>query len=149
MVVERRHQIGVMRAIGYSRSTVQFSFLLESSLIAVMGIVIGLSLGLLVAAEVVADIGRNEPDIVLANSLGKGCPCRRRSLLVLASDNRYACPERCASLARGRPPLRIAVACRQPESDDTARSVRDLCGAHPGSVVLRQVVELGKPGHLS
>jgi ABC-type antimicrobial peptide transport system permease subunit len=35
-----------MRAIGYRRSTVQLSFLLESSIVALLGILIGVVLGL-------------------------------------------------------------------------------------------------------
>ncbi len=45
-VVERRQQIGMLRAIGYQRSMVQLSFLLESGFIALSGIVLGLGLGL-------------------------------------------------------------------------------------------------------
>lgn len=40
-VVERRQQIGMLRAIGYQRSTVTLTFILESSFIAVMGILSG------------------------------------------------------------------------------------------------------------
>ncbi len=40
-VVERRQQIGMLRAIGYQRKTVTLTFLLESSFIAVMGILSG------------------------------------------------------------------------------------------------------------
>jgi putative ABC transport system permease protein len=45
-VVERRQQIGMLRAIGYQRRMVQLSFLLESGFIAVSGILLGLALGL-------------------------------------------------------------------------------------------------------
>ncbi len=45
-VVERRQQIGVMRAIGYQRRQVAMSFVLESSLLAVVGVVSGIVLGL-------------------------------------------------------------------------------------------------------
>src|SRR6185437_17034907 len=40
-VVERRQQIGMLRAIGYQRPTVTLSFVLESGFIAVMGIASG------------------------------------------------------------------------------------------------------------
>ena len=40
-VVERRQQIGMLRAIGYQRATVTLTFILESSFIAVMGILSG------------------------------------------------------------------------------------------------------------
>jgi putative ABC transport system permease protein len=44
-VVERFQQIGMLRALGYRRSMVQRSFLLESSFIAVIGLVIGALVG--------------------------------------------------------------------------------------------------------
>ncbi|MFN0095172.1 MAG: FtsX-like permease family protein [Dehalococcoidia bacterium] len=49
-VVERRQQIGMLRAIGYKRSMVQLSFLLESLFIALSGIILGLILGVSFAA---------------------------------------------------------------------------------------------------
>ena len=64
-VVERRHEIGVMRAIGFSRRMVQMNFLAESSFIAVVGIGLGLVLGLLTAVNVMSDIRTDEPDIQL------------------------------------------------------------------------------------
>ncbi len=45
-VVERRQQIGMMRALGYRRSHVQRSFLMESSFIAILGLAIGGLVGL-------------------------------------------------------------------------------------------------------
>jgi putative ABC transport system permease protein len=53
-VVERRHEIGVLRAIGYRRRTVQLSFLLESSLVALLGILIGVALGLALSYNVIS-----------------------------------------------------------------------------------------------
>ncbi len=50
-VVERRQQIGMLRAIGYKRSMVQLSFLLESGFIALSGIGLGLLLGISFAAN--------------------------------------------------------------------------------------------------
>ena len=44
-VVERRQQIGMLRAIGYSRRLIAVSFFFESSFIALTGIVMGLLLG--------------------------------------------------------------------------------------------------------
>lgn len=52
-VVERRPQIGVLRAIGFQRRTVQASLLLESSFIALTAIILGAALGLIVAQEVI------------------------------------------------------------------------------------------------
>ena len=50
-VVERRQQIGVLRAIGFRKRMVQLSFLLESSFIALTSIVVGTGLGLAVALQ--------------------------------------------------------------------------------------------------
>lgn len=45
-VVERRQQIGMLRAIGYKRSTVALSFLLESSFITLLSVVSGILLAI-------------------------------------------------------------------------------------------------------
>ncbi len=45
-VVERRQQIGMLRAIGFRRGMVQNTFILESSFVAILGIIIGSALGL-------------------------------------------------------------------------------------------------------
>jgi putative ABC transport system permease protein len=54
-VVERRQQIGVMRAIGFRREMVQSAFLLESSFVALTAIVVGTILGLVLAWNIVDD----------------------------------------------------------------------------------------------
>jgi putative ABC transport system permease protein len=54
-VVERRQQIGVLRAIGFRRRMVQACFLLESSFIALTAIVLGTGLGLPIAYWVIHD----------------------------------------------------------------------------------------------
>ena len=64
-VVERRHEIGVVRSIGFSRRMVQLSFLTESSFIALLGIALGLVLGLLMSINIINDIQTDEPDIKL------------------------------------------------------------------------------------
>ena len=70
-VVERRHEIGVMRAIGYSRGMVQMNFLAESSFIAVLGVGLGLVLGLLTSVNVASDIGTDEAGFELVIPWGK------------------------------------------------------------------------------
>jgi putative ABC transport system permease protein len=45
-VVERRQQIGMLRAIGYRRGTVALSFLLESSFITLLGVAAGVGLAI-------------------------------------------------------------------------------------------------------
>jgi putative ABC transport system permease protein len=61
-VVERRQQIGMLRAIGYSRGQVALSFLLESSFVTLLGIGTGLGLGVLLSyflltSKAMADMG--------------------------------------------------------------------------------------------
>jgi putative ABC transport system permease protein len=53
-VVERRQQVGMLRAIGYQARMVAFSFLLESSFIALTGIFIGAAAGLILGQNIVA-----------------------------------------------------------------------------------------------
>jgi putative ABC transport system permease protein len=59
-VVERRQQIGVLRAIGFRKRMVQLAFVLESSFIALTSIVIGTLLGLLVSLNIIVD-SQEEP----------------------------------------------------------------------------------------
>ncbi len=53
-VVERRQQIGMLRAIGYTRNAVAISFLMESSFVAALGILSGIGLGLLLAYQLLS-----------------------------------------------------------------------------------------------
>ena len=46
-VVERRQSIGVLRAIGFRSSMIRTQFLIESSFITLLGIVVGIFLGIL------------------------------------------------------------------------------------------------------
>jgi ABC-type antimicrobial peptide transport system permease subunit len=48
-VVQRRQEIGVLRAIGFKRRAILLGFLLETSFVALLGMAIGLSLGLLLS----------------------------------------------------------------------------------------------------
>jgi len=52
-VVERRQEIGVLRAIGFQRQMVRNSFLLESSFIALLGIGLGLALGFALSPQII------------------------------------------------------------------------------------------------
>jgi putative ABC transport system permease protein len=56
-VVERRQQIGMLRAIGYTRGAVALSFLMESSFIALLGIVTGIVLALILAFQLITSGG--------------------------------------------------------------------------------------------
>ncbi|MEX0762417.1 MAG: FtsX-like permease family protein [Dehalococcoidia bacterium] len=57
-VVERRQQIGMMRALGFQKGMVQLSFLIESSFIALVGIGLGIALGAGLAPQIVNEISR-------------------------------------------------------------------------------------------
>jgi len=48
-VTERRQQVGMLRAIGFKRSMIHMCFLIESSFIALLGIVLGVVLGIVLA----------------------------------------------------------------------------------------------------
>ncbi len=62
-VVERRQQIGVLRAMGFQRSQVQLSFLLESSFVALLGIAIGIGLGLALSRNVINGFAEQVPGV--------------------------------------------------------------------------------------
>jgi putative ABC transport system permease protein len=54
-VVERRQQIGVLRAIGYQRSLVTLSFMIETGFVVAIGVLTGTALGLLLARNLFND----------------------------------------------------------------------------------------------
>jgi putative ABC transport system permease protein len=53
-VVERRQQIGVLRALGYQRSMVSLSFMIETAFVVGMGILSGTTLGVILARNLFA-----------------------------------------------------------------------------------------------
>lgn len=53
-VVERRQQIGMLRALGFHRAHVQLIFLIESLLVGVAGVAFGLALGLILCRNIFA-----------------------------------------------------------------------------------------------
>jgi putative ABC transport system permease protein len=64
-VVERRQQIGMLRAIGYRRSMVRNGFLLESSFVSILGTLLGVALGLALARNLVAEVAKSSPGITM------------------------------------------------------------------------------------
>ncbi len=53
-VVERRQQIGMLRALGYQRGMVSASFLIESLFIAVTGVIVGVTTGMVLSRNLIA-----------------------------------------------------------------------------------------------
>jgi putative ABC transport system permease protein len=66
VVVERRQQIGLLRALGFRRQMVRLSFLLEASLLALLGIGLGVVLGLALARRLIDYLGSQYPELVFS-----------------------------------------------------------------------------------
>jgi putative ABC transport system permease protein len=62
-VVERRQQIGMLRALGFQREMVSWSFLIESSFVALLGIFLGAGLALISASQLIADMAAEIPGL--------------------------------------------------------------------------------------
>ncbi len=62
-VVERRRQIGVLRALGFSARAVGGGLLVESAVVALLGAGLGVGVGLFVASNTVAFLGRLNPEL--------------------------------------------------------------------------------------
>lgn len=104
-VVERRQQIGMLRAIGFQRGTVALSFLLESGFIAMMGILAGVVGATLLSWQLIegGSIGINNVtfyvpwvEIILEVTLAFGVallmtwwPSRRAASVPVAEALRY------------------------------------------------------------
>jgi putative ABC transport system permease protein len=59
-VVERRQQIGMLRAIGYTRNMIGLTFLIESAFIAFMGVLSGVVFALILARQLITDQFANQ-----------------------------------------------------------------------------------------
>jgi putative ABC transport system permease protein len=59
-VVERRQQIGMLRAIGYTKSMIGLTFLIESSFIAFMGVLSGVVFALILARQLITEAFQNQ-----------------------------------------------------------------------------------------
>lgn len=62
-VVERRQQIGMLRALGFQREMVSWVFLIESSFVSLLGIGLGVGLALIPASQVVTDMAVEIPGL--------------------------------------------------------------------------------------
>jgi putative ABC transport system permease protein len=59
-VIERRQQIGMLRAIGFKRRMIAKSFLIETSFITILGILIGIALGIGTGYQMYVDFYKTE-----------------------------------------------------------------------------------------
>jgi putative ABC transport system permease protein len=59
-VVERRQQIGMLRAIGYTRKMIGLTFLIESAFIAFLGVLSGVVFSLILARQLITDSFANQ-----------------------------------------------------------------------------------------
>lgn len=66
-VVERRQQIGMLRAIGFQKNMVAASFLIESMVVAGLGILSGLTLGLILSRNLITsgDVGSDFENFII------------------------------------------------------------------------------------
>jgi putative ABC transport system permease protein len=62
-VVERRQQIGMLRALGFQRQMVSWIFLIESSFVALLGIGLGIGLALIPASQMITDMAVDIPGL--------------------------------------------------------------------------------------
>ncbi len=62
-VVERRQQIGMLRALGFQREMVSWSFMIELSVVALLGIGMGTVLALIPAYQMISDMAEELPSI--------------------------------------------------------------------------------------
>jgi putative ABC transport system permease protein len=62
-VVERRRQIGVLRAVGFTARAISAGLLVESAIIALLGAGLGVGVGLFVAQNTVVFLRRMNPEL--------------------------------------------------------------------------------------
>ena len=62
-VVERRQQIGMLRALGFQREMVSWIFLIESSFVSLLGIGLGVGLALIPASQMITDMATEIPGL--------------------------------------------------------------------------------------
>jgi putative ABC transport system permease protein len=62
-VVERRQQIGMLRALGFRREMVGWSFLIESTFVALLGISLGAGLALIPAYHLISEMAQDAPNL--------------------------------------------------------------------------------------
>lgn len=104
-VVERRQQIGMLRAIGYTKGMIGLTFLIESSFIAFMGVLSGVVFALILARQLITEAFQNQgvtsfavpwPQVLIIAGLAYGfatlitlIPSRQAASIPIAEALRY------------------------------------------------------------
>ena len=130
--MERRQQIGVLRAIGYRRGMVQLSFLLESSFVVLLGVAIGVGLGTVISYLIVREIREDVETIRFAVPVDPDCGHCRSRIRVLPGSRPSCRPSRPAGhLPSGGPAIRVKGCGRDFNFEPlaTAYPVRGRVGA--------------------
>ena len=70
-VIERRQQLGTLRALGYTRLQTQASLALESAATAAVGVALGTALGLILARSLIAILAVRAPELRFAPPWGQ------------------------------------------------------------------------------
>lgn len=70
-VIERRQQLGTLRALGYTRLQTQLSLALESAATAAIGVALGTALGLILARSLIAILTVRAPELRFAPPWGQ------------------------------------------------------------------------------
>ncbi|MGI9147184.1 MAG: FtsX-like permease family protein [Chloroflexota bacterium] len=78
-VVERKRQIGVLRALGFTANAISAGLLVESGVVALLGAGLGVGVGLFVASSTVTFLGRVSPELVF------GIPWEQIGLVLVVS----------------------------------------------------------------
>ncbi len=104
-IVERRQQIGMLRSLGYTRSMIGVTFLIESAFIAFMGILSGVVFALILARQLITEQFANQgvnsfsvpwPQVLAISGLAFGAallmtliPARQAASIPIAEALRY------------------------------------------------------------
>lgn len=62
-VIERRQQLGTLRALGFTRGQIRATLALESAMIAALGIALGVALGLVLSRSLIALLAASYPEV--------------------------------------------------------------------------------------
>ena len=91
-VTQRRREIGILRALGATRSQIRSLFLRESAVSGVLGSLVGIGVGLLIARSISASVGGLLSDVYsVSRDTGDGT---RSAIMLLGGAGAWHCSER-------------------------------------------------------